>query len=337
MDAVAKLKEIAAHDLGGSPDDYDIGNETVFRRGNPSRRLTYAAAATRAIQLGGKFCGEEVAEDLNPMTKGAVRGLAGTGLIGAAKDTLERQGMVPALAAGFIRIELDLETGKFEILDYLGVADCGTVMHPQGLAAQIRSGAVMGFGLASLERQVYDPHYGPAALDRPVPGQAAVLSGRAHADGYGCGGPAGPAEPDGHEGDRRAADGLRRRRPAVRDFGRAGWPLFQPDAGATRHDRERGGRAAAVPQALASQHRLRNLMANDMMPHFELFQPADLETAFELLDRWGDRGWALAGGHDSLGWFKERGQAARRGDSTSRAFRSSRGSAKSAPAWRSEP
>ncbi len=47
-------------------------------------------------------------------------------------------------------------------------------------------------------------------------------------------------------------------------------------------------------------------MANDMMPHFELFQPADLETAFELLDRWGDRGWALAGGHDSLGWFKER-------------------------------
>ncbi len=47
-------------------------------------------------------------------------------------------------------------------------------------------------------------------------------------------------------------------------------------------------------------------MAHDMMPHFELFQPADLETAFELLDRWGDRGWMLAGGHDSLGWFKER-------------------------------
>ncbi len=47
-------------------------------------------------------------------------------------------------------------------------------------------------------------------------------------------------------------------------------------------------------------------MANDMMPHFELFQPADLETAFELLDRWGDRGWTLAGGHDSLGWFKDR-------------------------------
>lgn len=180
MDAVGKLKEIAARDMGGSPDDYEIGNETVFRRGNPSRRLTYAAAARRAIQLGGTFCGHEVAEDLNPMTKAAVRGLAGTGLIGVAKDNLERTGTVPALAAGFIQIELDLETGKFEILDYLGVAECGTVVHPQGLAAQVRGGAVMGFGMAALERQVYDPQYGlprsvglyqakpPSFLDVPI-------------------------------------------------------------------------------------------------------------------------------------------------------------------------
>lgn len=159
-DAVAKLKEIAALDLGGAPDDYDIGGETVFRRGNPSRRLTYAKAAERAIELGGKFSGEEVAEDLNPMTKGSVAALAGKGLIGVAKDNLEKDGTVPALAAGFIEIELDLETGKFEILDYLGVADCGTVIHPQGLAAQIKSGAVMGFGLATLERQIYDPAWG---------------------------------------------------------------------------------------------------------------------------------------------------------------------------------
>ena len=47
-------------------------------------------------------------------------------------------------------------------------------------------------------------------------------------------------------------------------------------------------------------------MAKDMMPHFELFQPKDLDTALELLDRWGERGWKLAGGHDSLGWFKDR-------------------------------
>src|SRR5262249_14813786 len=37
---------------------------------------------------------------------------------------------------------------------------CGTVIHPQSLATQIKGGGVMGFGLASLERQIYDPQNG---------------------------------------------------------------------------------------------------------------------------------------------------------------------------------
>jgi CO/xanthine dehydrogenase Mo-binding subunit len=57
-------------------------------------------------------------------------------------------------------IELDLETGLYEILEYHATADCGTVIHPQGLASQIRGGAVMGIGLATLERVVYDPSNG---------------------------------------------------------------------------------------------------------------------------------------------------------------------------------
>ena len=47
-------------------------------------------------------------------------------------------------------------------------------------------------------------------------------------------------------------------------------------------------------------------MPKDMMPHFELFQPTSLDAALELVDQWGERGWKLAGGHDSLAWFKER-------------------------------
>jgi CO/xanthine dehydrogenase Mo-binding subunit len=52
------------------------------------------------------------------------------------------------------------ETGRYEILDYLGVADCGLVLHPQSLATQIRGGGVMGFGIAASERHVYDPRWG---------------------------------------------------------------------------------------------------------------------------------------------------------------------------------
>ena len=49
-------------------------------------------------------------------------------------------------------------------------------------------------------------------------------------------------------------------------------------------------------------------MLNDMMSHFELFQPADVDNAFDLLDRYGAECWTIAGGHDSLGWFKDRGK-----------------------------
>ena len=122
--------------------------------------MSYAEVAQAAIEMGGRYDGSEVPDEIHEVTKLAVGGIRGTGLVGVAKDTLGRRGAVPGLAVGFVEIELDLETGKYEIIDYLGVADCGTVVHPMGLAAQIRGGAVWGFGMAGLERHVYDPQTG---------------------------------------------------------------------------------------------------------------------------------------------------------------------------------
>jgi CO/xanthine dehydrogenase Mo-binding subunit len=165
MDAVAKLKEIAATDLGGKPDDYDIDGTRVFAKGNPSKALTYAAAAQRAIDIGGKYSGKEMPEDINPITQASVTALAGTGLIGVAKDTLPVGGQTAAFVAAFIEIELDVETGQHRIIDFLSVADCGTVIHPAGLATQAKGGAAQGFGMACLERLVYDPQNGlPATV-----------------------------------------------------------------------------------------------------------------------------------------------------------------------------
>ena len=47
-------------------------------------------------------------------------------------------------------------------------------------------------------------------------------------------------------------------------------------------------------------------MMKDMMQGFELYQPADLQNALSLADRFGKDGWKLAGGNDSLDWFKDR-------------------------------
>ncbi len=44
----------------------------------------------------------------------------------------------------------------------------------------------------------------------------------------------------------------------------------------------------------------------DMIPAFELFQPSTVDDALAVLERYGDRSWVLAGGLDSLDWFKDR-------------------------------
>ncbi|MDP2139259.1 MAG: xanthine dehydrogenase family protein molybdopterin-binding subunit [Gammaproteobacteria bacterium] len=160
MDALDKMLRIAALDLGGTPEEYDIADERVFLRTDPTRSLSYAEIAQRAILLGGEFSGQVAPEGINAMTAASVAGIAGTGLIGVARDNVPRQGTVAGLAAGFVQIALDPETGKYDILDYMGVADCGTILHPQGLAAQMKSAAIMGFGLAGFERHTYDPQNG---------------------------------------------------------------------------------------------------------------------------------------------------------------------------------
>jgi len=163
MDAKQKLLEIAAAEFGGEASDYDIADEVVFATQDSSKKMTYAEAAQKAIEMGGKYAGHETPEDINPMTAAAVSGIAGSGLVGVAKDNYDIDAVPPALAAGFMMIELDTETGMFEILDYTGSIDCGTVIHPQSLATQIKGGAVMGIGLATKERIVYDPQNGVAA------------------------------------------------------------------------------------------------------------------------------------------------------------------------------
>ncbi|MEX2469904.1 MAG: xanthine dehydrogenase family protein molybdopterin-binding subunit [Pseudohongiellaceae bacterium] len=164
-DAVAKLKAIAAAEFGGEAGDYSIDGERVFRTDEPGQGLSYGEAAARAIELGGAYSGETWPDDIHPITQRAVQGLAGSGLIGVARDNLPKRGIAPGLTVGMAEVEIDLETGRYSIIDYIGVSDCGKVIHPKGLAQQINGGAVWGFGMAGSERHVYDPQNGlPAGI-----------------------------------------------------------------------------------------------------------------------------------------------------------------------------
>jgi xanthine dehydrogenase molybdenum-binding subunit len=165
-DAKRKLQEIAARDLGGAPDDYELGNERVFRKGAPGRGVSYAEAATRAIALGGRYDGHEVPDDIHAVTKAAARTIAGLGLMGVAKDVYAHDGDTYSFVAGFAEVEVDVETGVVTLVDYLGVGDVGTVVNPRSLVAQIRGGSCLGIAHALHQKITYDPHYGLALSRR---------------------------------------------------------------------------------------------------------------------------------------------------------------------------
>jgi xanthine dehydrogenase molybdenum-binding subunit len=186
MDAKKKLQEIAAKKLGGKPENYELENERVFRKGSGAG-MSLAQAAKYAIQLGGIYDGHEVSDDLNKVTKASVAALSGQGLLAAAKDNYPRDGATFSYVASFAEVEVDVETGRYYIVDFLAYADVGSVLHPRALGGQVLGRSILGIGHAIGQKWVFDPHYGamlstrfsqskpPTILDVPVDMQWAAL------------------------------------------------------------------------------------------------------------------------------------------------------------------
>ena len=157
LDMKRKLQEVAAASLGGSAGGYSVSGGRVS---GPGGSMSFAEAAERAIALGGEYAGHELPEDINDATLSAAQALAGQGLMGVARDNFEHEGSTWSWVVGFAVVELDTETGDVRLVDYTGAADCGVVVHPRSLAAQIHGGAVQGFGQARSQKWVYDPKWG---------------------------------------------------------------------------------------------------------------------------------------------------------------------------------
>lgn len=62
----------------------------------------------------------------------------------------------PPFIAGFAEVEVDKETGKVQLIDYVAVIDCGTVINPKLARIQAEGGIVQGVGLALYEDVRYD-------------------------------------------------------------------------------------------------------------------------------------------------------------------------------------
>ena len=161
MDLKRKLQEIAARDLGGSPDDYTIGGERVFRKsqsvaaGSPTPRAADARDRARRPLRRPRTAG-----DIHAVTKAAAALHVGQGVMGVAKDTYPRDGDTYSFVAGFAEVEVDVETGEVRLVDFLSVGDVGTVVNPRSLIGQLNGGICLGIAHALHQKLVYDPHYG---------------------------------------------------------------------------------------------------------------------------------------------------------------------------------
>jgi CO/xanthine dehydrogenase Mo-binding subunit len=157
------MQELAAKVKGGNPDSYKVAGGKVS---GPGGSMTFAQVAQKAIELGGKFDGHEMNEDLNNFTKTSVKALAGQGFIAAAKDAYPRDGLSQSYTIGFAEVEVDTETGHVEVIDFTAIGDVGTVMNPRALKGQLFGGIMLGLGHAKTQRWAYDQQYGVALARR---------------------------------------------------------------------------------------------------------------------------------------------------------------------------
>lgn len=137
-DVRAKIVELAADMLEARPDDLEITRGFVGLRGSPSRGVSIAEVARRALH------------EPHLLPEGIEPGLEVT-----------RRFMPPepgsfASALHAAHVELDPGTGEVRILDYWVVEDCGTVVNPMIVDGQVRGGVAQGIGGALLESLIYD-------------------------------------------------------------------------------------------------------------------------------------------------------------------------------------
>ena len=160
-----KLKEVAAKTHGGTPDNYDVVDGRVVRKGGGTV-MTLSEAAQKAIELGGIYDGHQAPDDVHKQTRAAVAALAGRGLVVSAKDKYPRDGDTYSFVACFAEVEADVETGKYYITDFLAYGDVGTVLHPHSLGGQMLGRSTLGIAHAIGQKWVIDPQYGVTVAER---------------------------------------------------------------------------------------------------------------------------------------------------------------------------
>jgi xanthine dehydrogenase molybdenum-binding subunit len=160
--AKERLLQVAGMMLEASPDDLEVADGRVAVKGAPGRGLSVAEVAARAespfIQM----------TDRGPVPtalaeKGTIIGLS----------SMAPPGNPSPVAAAFVEVEVDTDTGEVKIERVVYAHDLGRVINPGAAEGQVEGGFQQGMGYALMEEIQFDPDSGSCLtgdfLDYKIP------------------------------------------------------------------------------------------------------------------------------------------------------------------------
>ena len=133
---IDKAAKIAAHQLEANEDDLEFVGGVFSVKGSPDRHMPLAAIAFEA------FTAHNLPDGLEPNLE--------------AQVTYDPPNFSWPFGTHVCTVEVDTETGRVDVLQYVAVDDCGVQVNPLIVDGQVHGGVIQGLAQALFEEAVYD-------------------------------------------------------------------------------------------------------------------------------------------------------------------------------------
>lgn len=153
--------DISPYDSGSyaSSTTYATGNAVIQACGELRKRIHAFGAQMLGVSAeNSDFDGEKVrTEDGKEVTLQQIAGKATCGVCSELQDVKEYSSPIspPPFMVGAAEVEVDKETGQIDVIDYVGVIDCGTPINPNLARVQAEGGIGQGIGMVLYEDVQY--------------------------------------------------------------------------------------------------------------------------------------------------------------------------------------
>lgn len=153
--------DISPYDSGSyaSSTTYATGNAVIQACGELRKRIHAFGAQMLGVSAEeSDFDGEKVrTEDGKEVTLQHIAGKATCGVCSELQVVKEYSSPIspPPFMAGAAEVEIDKETGQIDVIDYVGVIDCGTPINPNLARVQAEGGIGQGIGMVLYEDVQY--------------------------------------------------------------------------------------------------------------------------------------------------------------------------------------